>query len=250
MTEQLRVKKEFSQDDRARLRAALLAYMEEHRIGVPTLQVRIAQAAGREPHLLPLKTLQRFLADTSRTNDGLLSLCFQFAETLEPKAGPEGFAEAADAFFETTVNGGNRSVLLGRWTGLAQRNKTGMSVVNQTGMDISSVQTSELKLELLENGKGLKTTEKVTNPGGNRNAKYDPGMQHIYEGIAVQFRPLICLIAKNLLTRLPRTYWLQESDTGFLIGHGAEAIFGVREGDKKVVSDLAHFRFERMTREQ
>lgn len=245
MTQQAILKKAFSQDDRAGLRATLLAYMQEHRIGVPTLQVRIAQAAGREPHLLPLKTLQRFLADTSRTNDALLALCFQFAETLKPKPGSEDFAEAAAAFFETI---GEVHHLLGQWTGLAQ-GKTGMTAVNQTGADISSVQSSTLKLDLMGKQRGLRVSETVTNPSGNRKAVYDPGMQHVYEGIAVQFRPLVCLISKNLLTRLPRTYWLQKGEDGHLRGHVAEAVFGAREGDLRVVSEMHHYRFKPVPRE-
>ena len=125
MTTPVRINKTFSRDDRALLRAALIAYMEEHRIGVPTLQVRIAKAVGREPHLLPLKTLQRFLADTSRTNDALLSLCSQFAEALKPKPGTEVLAEAAGTFFETSGDAASREALLGGWTGFAQGNRDG-----------------------------------------------------------------------------------------------------------------------------
>ena len=155
----------------------------------------------------------------------------------------------AGSFFETSVDAASREALLGRWNGFAQGNVQGMAVVNKTGQDISSVQTSELNIEFFGDGKSLKVTEKVTNPSGSRKAKYDPGMQHVYEGIAVQFRPLICVISKNLLTRLPRTYWLQESDENALRGHGAEAIFGEKESKFRVVSELNHFTFERISEE-
>lgn len=240
MAEQLKTKRTFSQDDRARLRASLLDYMKEHKIGVPTLQLRIAQAAGREPHLLPLKTLQRFLADTTRTNDSLLSLCFQFAESVKPKAEGEALAEAAAAFFDAPASGGEG--LNGRWIGAAAGNKRGIVVV-AAGVDRTSVTTSELVIDTPENAKGLRIRETVTNPAANRTAKYDPGFRHRYEGMALSFSPLLCVILKNTLTRLPRTYWLN-SDPDTMHGHGVEAIFGA--SPQQLVSDLAAFRFERI----
>ena len=65
-------KNRFDTAERERIRAAILRYMEAHRIGVPTLQARIAQAADRSLDLIPLKTLQRFLAGATRTNDAFL----------------------------------------------------------------------------------------------------------------------------------------------------------------------------------
>jgi hypothetical protein len=49
-----------------------------------------------------------------------------------------------------------------------------------------------------------------------------------------------------MLTRLPRTYWLQLTRFDVLVGHGAEAIFGATQ---QLVSDLAAFKFERAEEE-
>lgn len=235
-------KKVFNQEDRTRLRAALIAYMKDHDIGVPTLHARIAQAAGRHGDLLPLKTLQRFLAGTTRTNDALLSHCFQFAENVAPKAGLEAFTDAALTFFERDQCGEAGTALTGRWSGSAASNKTGISVMRTaTGEDLTSAETSEMTIAA--NGSGLHIRETVTNPAATRTAKYDAGFRHSYEGIVLAFEPLICVLLKNMATRLPRTYWLQMADDQTLAGHGAEGIF--EAGPMRVVTDLAAFRFER-----
>ena len=68
---------------------ACCATWKRTRIGVPTLQVRIADAAGRSQDLIPLKTLQRFLAGATRTNDAFLIPCHQFASGLPDYGGPK-----------------------------------------------------------------------------------------------------------------------------------------------------------------
>lgn len=241
MTEHRSIKKEFSQEDRANLRAVLIDYMKEHDIGVPTLQLRIAKATDREPHLLPLKTLQRFLADTTRTNDMMLSLCFQFAETVTPRTETDALSHAAEAFFDVPKVEESQSALIGRWSGSTPGNKMGV-IVLQGGIDEDSAITSQMTIERIPRDNGLKIKETVTNPSAKPKTEYDPGFRHSYEGIALQFSPLLCIILKNMLTRLPRTYWLRAVDDE-LAGHGTEAIFGAK---KQLVSDLLAFKFERM----
>ena len=74
---------EFDLAERERIRQALLAYMKEHKIGVPTLAARIKASHPREMEI-PWKTLQRFLAGT-RTHDMALTICKAFAENLPNK---------------------------------------------------------------------------------------------------------------------------------------------------------------------
>lgn len=70
----------YDQKERERIRRSLRRYMEQHRIGTPTLQFRIieADARGRE---LPLSTLQRFVAGSHRTSDAYVDMCRQFLES-------------------------------------------------------------------------------------------------------------------------------------------------------------------------
>jgi hypothetical protein len=244
MTEHRSIKKEFSQEDRANLRAVLIEYMKEHDIGVPTLQLRIAKATGREPHLLPLKTLQRFLADTTRTNDALLSLCFQFAETVGQRTETDALSQAAEAFFDSPKKEDSRFALIGRWSGTTTGNKSSM-VLLRGGKDESTAITSQMTIDRMPKSSGLKIKETVINPAADQTTEYDSGFHLSYEGIALQFSPLVCIILKNMLTNLPRTYWLRLSDSE-LEGHGTEAIFGAK---RQLVSDLMAFKFERITDE-
>ena len=59
---------EYDLAQRERIREALLAYMKEHKIGVPRLAARIKEAVHRNPEI-PVKTLQRFMKGEVRTID-------------------------------------------------------------------------------------------------------------------------------------------------------------------------------------
>ncbi len=68
-------------ESRRLIRDKLLHYMRSHDMGVPTLAKRIKNAHPRKLEI-PIKTLQRFLADTHRTNDLHVALCSDFVEGL------------------------------------------------------------------------------------------------------------------------------------------------------------------------
>lgn len=245
MTDWTRIKKEFSEEDRTRLRSVIKEYMGQHDIGAPALRVRIAQATGRSPNLIPLKTLQRFLDATHRTNDPFLVPCFQFAETVRPKPAAEMLSEAASAFFNARRVDG-LDALAGRWAGAAAGNKTGITVMRTaTGEDLTSVPVSELVFQRA--GDALSVRETVLNPEATRNAKYDGDFRHTYDGIALRFDTLIYLVLKNTTTLLPRSYWLQWDGDRRLTGHGVEALLDA--GPARTVTDLTAYKFERAVEE-
>jgi len=75
----------FNEEDRERIRQGLLFYKESHNVGVPTMQLRIAEVVGDgNPDRVPLKSLQRFLAATHRTDDALVQHCAAFLERVAP----------------------------------------------------------------------------------------------------------------------------------------------------------------------
>lgn len=86
-------KSAFDEAERERIRAALFRYMEEHRIGVPTLIAHMAKAVKREAQYIPQKTVQRFLANDMRTNDASVRVFYEFALGLPP--GKDELAELA-----------------------------------------------------------------------------------------------------------------------------------------------------------
>jgi len=239
-------KTEFTIEERRVLRVRLISYMKTHAIGVPALHARIIREIRSNADHFQLKTLQRFLAGTVRTADGFLVHCYRFAEAAIPGAAADSLAQAATAFFGSPPP--TSGPFIGRWNGLATAGPAGMTVLRH-GQDVSSVAASEIAIELSADSSGLITTEWLTKPAGRQAASHDPGFRHVYEGIALQYAPLLCIISKNMLTRLPRNYWLQLGEPDFLYGHGAEAIFMTYTPPKKVVSELAAFRFERQIAE-
>jgi hypothetical protein len=92
----------FDTQERERIRAALIGYMKEHLIGVPTLAERIKQAHPRQMEI-PLKTLQRFLAG-KRTQDMALNICAAFVETLpNTPTVLQALAESLNALYTITA---------------------------------------------------------------------------------------------------------------------------------------------------
>lgn len=72
----------FDQDERMRIQRALRRYMEEHRIGTPTLQKRIISADKPRHREIPQSTLQRFVGGSHHTNDHHVALCHAFVKDL------------------------------------------------------------------------------------------------------------------------------------------------------------------------
>ena len=84
---------------RERVRRELVHYKEQHGIGVPALQQRIADAIEDTPDRIPLKSLQRFLAGTHRTDDALIHLIIVFLSKVIPFAQEMDMARSLAQFF-------------------------------------------------------------------------------------------------------------------------------------------------------
>lgn len=242
-------KTQFNLADRERLRAALRNYMQENRIGVPALQLRIADATDRSPELLPLKTLQRFLADCGRTNDAFLQPCFQFVQTLPPAGRTEDLARELAGFFGLTAAdraGTPREApvrLGGRYKVTAARRERKVRVIEDDDDDF----TLDFSTCTIEGDEGARFTfrEEVSNPA-LAEAIPESRTRHSFEGALLFFDPLIFIVSKNLLTRLPRAYWLREFEAGKLIGYGMEAALLYEAHVARPYSRPLDFSFERI----
>jgi hypothetical protein len=71
----------------------------------------------------------------------------------------------------------------------------------------------------------------------------DEDVRHRYEGVLLCFEPLIFVVAKNVLTRLPRAYWLRQFDGGTLAGYGMEAAFLMSMSEARPYSKPVDFEF-------
>lgn len=240
-------KTRFDMTERARLRAALLRYMKEHGIGVPTLQVRIADGTDRSPDLLPLKTLQRFLADVGRTNDTFLIPCFEFAQSLPAGDDIEGFAREAAGFFGVEQAGANAAGLTGNYAVFARPQKTDTRMRVLAPDDIEqreefSVFHSRCVVEQSGPAGPYRLHEEtiITSEGTQADS-----VRHIYEGVVLAFDPLVFALSKNALTRLPRAYWLRGFADGTLAGYGMEAAFLTDLGEARPYTRPVDFEFRR-----
>lgn len=109
----------YDDSERERIRRLLLRYKDDHGVGVPTLQLRIAEAIGdANPDRVPLKSLQRFIAATHRTDDALVDHCMNFLMSVAPPPAEEGLASALRAFLGADLTEGDDCAhLAGRYHG-------------------------------------------------------------------------------------------------------------------------------------
>ncbi len=238
----------FDQADRERIRRALLRYMEENRIGVPTLQKLIAEANDLALDYLPLKTLQRFLGDTHRSNDIMVRFCHRFAAGLPDDDPLASFGEAVAVFGGAPVDGTGwwplPADMIGTFEGRGDPAKSGMTVTPD-GFD-HWVPFSTLTVAALPARPFAIVDERVTN--WNRQAAGGPHVSAVrrsYEGVLFHPAGAYCALMRNVLTGTLRLYWLGPvaGERFPFAGHGHESI-GPLEDAPAVGPDL--FRAERI----
>ncbi|ACK50914.1 hypothetical protein Msil_1971 [Methylocella silvestris BL2] len=256
-------KTQFDIAERERLRSALLGYSQKHGIGVPTLQVRIADATDRSPDLLPLKTLQRFLTGIGRTNDAFLIPCFQFAKSLPTQSETADIARELGSFFglaglQTNADQSGTSMVAaeqfaGRYavtTRPPRPKKVRVFDIDDDGT--LSLSYSHCEFESTGPGSQLKVREQVFNPAmvAATAPAGDAVVRHYFEGVVLVFDPLVFIVSRNVLTRLPKAYWLREFGNGLLMGCGMEASFLNDMDEPRPYSDPVDFAFERVPHEE
>ncbi len=109
----------YDDSERERIRRLLLRYKDDHSVGVPTLQLRIAESIGdANPDRVPLKSLQRFIAATHRTDDALVDHCMNFLMSVAPPPAEDDLANALKTFLGADLTEvGDCSHLAGHYHG-------------------------------------------------------------------------------------------------------------------------------------
>jgi hypothetical protein len=222
-TEQTR----FDLADRDRVRRALLRYMEDHRIGVPTLQKLIAEANDLALDHLPLKTLQRFLAASHRSNDIIVRFCHRFAAALPDDDPLADLGEAVAAFISRRRDGEGLQPppadMIGTFTGRTEPAQSGFAVTPE-GYD-HWVPFSTLTVTAMPARPFAAVSEFVTNW---RRATVDATApsRRSYEGVLFHPAGASCALMRNVLTGTLRLYWLGAvADEPFrFAGYGHESI--------------------------
>lgn len=231
----------FDAAERDRIRRALLRYMTENRIGVPTLQRLVADANGIVMDRVPLKTLQRFLGDTHRSNDAMVRFCQTFIAGALGDDPLDRFGEQLAVFHDTPASSDD---------GAAPDEKIGLQECAGTFAGVVPVRAQGLVLLDPRNVTKLsdltltasaapfaRAVETVTNWRGEAKPRGEP--RRLYEGVAVATAAGLLVALRNALTGAPRTYWLTPSSEG-LAGQGAEPT-GALDPDPPSVFDRLVF---------
>ena len=229
-------KNRFDLADRDRIRRALLRYMQQRAIGVPTLQKEIAAANNLGLDRVPLKTLQRFLGDTHRSNDALIRFCAQFVGTLPDGDPVAAFGEQMAAFLGVWRDGHDcRPVppeMAGTFSGRARRapEPSGMRVFRGDAEDW--VPYSAVEIDHLPTHPFAIVRELVSNwdrqPPAEARGVTMP--RRVYEGIAIHPNGSFFIVMRNVLTGTPRIYWLDWVAEDRLGGQGHESRSGLDAG--------------------
>lgn len=191
--------------ERARIQRALRRYMEAHRIGTPTLQLRImeADARGRE---LPLSTLQRFVTGSHRTSDAYVDMCRRFLESVgAPEAAPD-FGAALAAYFGD-----------GETEPAAIEAYAGSYIVHAKPWEASN--TLPYAYARFESVPG-KPFIAVAETAHDMPRLEAPARRHRFEGALVFNAPFAHMLLRSCITRQPKSYALRRTD-----GSSARAMF-------------------------
>lgn len=193
-------KSSFDQLERERIRAALFRYMEEHRIGVPTLIAHMAKAVGRDQRYIPQKTLQRFLAGEMRTNDASVSIFHEFARALPPAR--DDLAELSlslGSFFKPlTASGGPLPSAL-----LPLGPVQAYSAPTQNILRLHLGTLTFLPRQLTEQV-FPPVLDREARPGGEEDRE---GRGEHFEGVVTNCGNLQLGVLRSTATRRPRVHW-------------------------------------------
>ena len=170
---------EYDLAHRERIREALLAYMKEHKIGVPRLAARIKETVHRNPEI-PVKTLQRFMKGEVRTLDMHVGFLAQFAEKVSKVDATPRLGFALSAFYSSKDKTD--------WSGTFVASESAPPEHDSHDVYLSKV---EIVLD-----QGTWRVKEVGENGGSRD---------VYDGALTSQGPVAFMVMKDRLLGLPRT---------------------------------------------
>src|SRR5271165_2392030 len=170
---------EYDLAQRERLRQTLLAYMKEHKIGVPRLAARIKETVYRNPEI-PVKTLQRFMKGDVRTVDMHVGFLAQFAEKVSKVDAMPRLGFALSAFYSSKDKTD--------WSGT-------FVAMESAPSERESHDIYQSKVEIVLD-QGAWRVKEVGENGGSRD---------VYDGALSSQGPIALMVMKDRLLGLPRT---------------------------------------------
>jgi hypothetical protein len=236
MTAEPQMRTGFDMQERERVRRALRRYMQENRIGSPTLQYRIIEADKPRRREIPLATLQRFLRGSHHTHDHHVALCHAFVSPL-PYYGEgrdlEAFGAALTGFLREPADAESGDQLAGRLEHEFARHYVTRTKAIAPGAfpfpPEAGLIASRVSFDHAPGQGWLKVREFVTD---SRNSAENPQRRFTYDGVLLLTPPLVFVFLRNTLTRQPKTYSLAQVFTQaaegkviLLEGEGCETWF-------------------------
>jgi hypothetical protein len=190
---------EYDLAHRERIREALLAYMKEHKIGVPRLAARIKETVHRNPEI-PVKTLQRFMKGEVRTIDMHVGFLSQFAEKVSKADVMPRLGYALSAFYSSKDKTD--------WSGSFEAMETEAS-----NADHREIYRSKIDIALDQGSWRVKEISDVE------------GSHDIYDGAMTSSGPALIIIMKDRLMGLPRTMTVRSTGSHTYEGVATAAYF-------------------------
>lgn len=238
-TQAAALKNRFDQADRDRIRRALLRYCQEHAIGVPTLQKEIAAANDLSLDRVPLKTLQRFLGNTHRSNEAMVRFCDRFVGNVADIDPITALGEQVAAFLGVWRSGHDcrpvPPILAGSFAGRTKLiPEPGQMRIMTNDPAIEYPPFSHMEIELLPGRAFASVRETISNWNRRPPASSEPSAEttprRAYEGIALHPNGSLFMLMRNVLTGTPRIYWFEFTTDNRLVGHGHESISSLDDG--------------------
>ena len=231
---------------RERIRAAIRCYAQENRVGAPKLRDLIADANGLSRRKdgadpIALSTVQRFLADTHRVNDGFVRLCARFVAGLpdadaNPSLKPDpvrAFGDLFAAFLGVWRDGRDCRPVPPDMRGAFQSYAFAalppgeIMRVRRSGDPSNLVPFSRLRIEV-EPGHVIATVfETITNwralPPDASGTERETMPRRSYEGVMIHPNGALVAVMRNVLTGTPRISWLDRRADNTVLGYGHES---------------------------
>jgi hypothetical protein len=192
---------EYDLAHRERIRQTLLAYMKEHKIGVPRLAARIKEAVHRHPEI-PVKSLQRFMKGEVRTIDMHVGFIAQFADKVSKIDASPRLGSALNAFYLSA----DEVDWSGKFAAEATITDIPIAATLMREMDISQI-------EIRRDQGAWRATEFCLFRGRDT----------IFEGAMTTSGAAIIIVSKHRLTGFPRVITVSKQDGNVFEGIVNEA---------------------------
>jgi hypothetical protein len=200
------------EEERALIRARLLAYAEQHRLRPQRFCNKMAKMAGRDARYYARSTLFRFLGNIGETEEQNVTLYKEFLEHLPPPATLPALGTSLHAFYPAPA------------TAPSPGSQSGPDLILPPGTHHTYISTRPADLtpySILSftphiSPHCFRVEETVTNPDRKEPTdENSPATRIAYEGIALLFGAIVMIIQRHAGTRHARTIHIAPAGSSY-----------------------------------